>query len=132
MELSAALDYPPTAERPRFDRDAGRLVGSRCRNCGALSWPGRPVCHRCGQARMQQTTFAPGGSLLSVTTVWVAREGIEPPYTLGQVKLDDGALVFGHVRGLAADAAVPVRVRAVVAADQAAFPTFWFEPEEDE
>lgn len=79
---------------------------------------------------MAQVQFSPGGCLLAHTTVWVARDGIEPPYTLGQVKIDDGPLVFGHVRRLAADAQVPQRVRLTVAAAADAVPPFWFEPEE--
>lgn len=77
---------------------------------------------------MVETAFDPAGRLDSFTTVWIGRDGIEPPYTLGQVKLDDGPLVFGHVRELPADAHVPVRVRVAVATD-GAFPPFWFEPE---
>jgi uncharacterized protein len=131
MELTAALDFPASHERARVDRQTGRLVGSRCSDCGAVSWPSRSVCHRCGRALMEEVAFGAGGALQSFTTVWVGREGIEAPYTLGQVKLDDGPLVFGHVRTLADDAHVPVRVQLVVAAAEDAFPPFWFEPEGD-
>jgi uncharacterized OB-fold protein len=131
VALSAALDFPGSASRPRFDKAAGQLVGSRCGGCGAVSWPSRAVCYRCGKPLMIECAFEPTGSLLTYTTVWVARPGIEPPYTLGQVKLDYGPLVFGHVRGLAADAQVPVPVRLAVAIEEGAFPPFWFEPEED-
>jgi uncharacterized protein len=79
---------------------------------------------------MVDTHFEPTGSLLTYTTVWVARAGMEPPYSLGQVKLDDGPLVFGHLRGLTEDARVPLPVRLAVAADAQTVPPFWFEPEE--
>lgn len=131
MALIAALDFPASAARRRLDREAGRLVGSRCAGCDAVSWPSRAVCHRCGEALMEETAFEPTGSLSTYTTVWVGRDGIEPPYTLGQVKLDGGPLVFGHVRALRADAHVPVRVRVAVAAEEGASPPFWFKPEEE-
>ena len=121
---------PPLAERTRVDRTGGTLVGSRCSACGATSWPGRAGCHRCGRLAMEPASFAPSGSLLTCTTVWVARAGLEPPYTLGQVKLDDGPLIFGHVRGLAEHASMPVAVRLAMAPEADDVPPFWFEPEE--
>ncbi len=78
---------------------------------------------------MEQTAFSGSGQLLTYTTVWVPRPGLEPPYTLGQVKLGDGPVVFGHVRRLPDEARVPVAVRLVTAADPEAVPMFWFEPE---
>jgi uncharacterized OB-fold protein len=130
VELTSALDFPGSASRPRYDAAGGRLVGSRCSNCGAVSWPSRAVCYRCGQPLMTECAFAQTGSLLTFTTVWVARPGIEPPSVLGQIKLDDGPLVFGQVRGLASGAHVPLVVRIVIARE-GVFPPFWFEPEED-
>lgn len=81
---------------------------------------------------MVEAAFGPAGSLLSFTTVWVERPGIEAPYTLAQVKLEDGPLVFAHVRNLAGDARVPFPVRLVVVAEEATFPPFWVEPEADQ
>lgn len=130
MALTPALDFPATADRCRFDFDRQCLIGSRCADCGTVSWPSRAICHRCGEPRMQETVFSRAGSLSTYTTVHVPREGLEVPYTLGQVKLDDGPMVFGHVRGLAAGVAVPVRVGLRLASDNAMFPPFWFEPEE--
>jgi uncharacterized protein len=129
MELTA---MPPLAERERIDRGEGTLVGSRCHACGATSWPGRTGCHRCGQLAMEPAGFAPTGSLLTCTAVWIGRPGLEPPYTLGQIKLDDGPLVFAHVRELAAHALMPVAVRLVVASAEHDVPAFWFEPEEEQ
>jgi uncharacterized OB-fold protein len=130
VELSAALDLPGTDARPRVDRASGALVGSRCESCAAVSWPGRAICHRCGKPAMHETRFASSGKLVTYTTVWVGRPGIEPPYTIGQVKLDDGPLVFGHVRRLVDGMTVPSPVRLVVAEDPSSIPPFWFEPEE--
>jgi uncharacterized protein len=80
---------------------------------------------------MRPVAFEPNGSLLTCTTVWVPRPGLEPPYTLGQVKLTDGPLIFGHVRGLPRDAVMPTAVRLVVAEGEHDVPPFWFEPGEE-
>ena len=79
---------------------------------------------------MAQTSFPATGQLLTFTTVWVARPGLTPPYTLGQIKVDNGPVVFGHVRGLTDGTRVPASVRLVVGPDPEAVPTFWFELEE--
>ena len=130
MELTDATTLPATGERTRIDRTLGVLVGSRCDGCGAVSWPSRAICHRCGLPAMRETMFSSDGQLLTYTTVHVARPGIEPPYTIGQVKLDDGPLIFGHVRGLADGTPVPAPVQLVVSPEPDSIPPFWFEPEE--
>jgi uncharacterized OB-fold protein len=79
---------------------------------------------------MQQESFSPEGQLLTYTTVWVARPGLIPPYTLGQIKVEEGPLVFGHVRGLRNETKVPATVRLMIDPDPDAIPMFWFELEE--
>jgi len=130
VELTVALELPQTGSRPRVDRRNGVLVGSRCDECGANSWPARAVCHRCGAPVMREHSFSARGTLLTYTTVWVPRPGLEPPYTIGQVKLEDGPLVFGHIRGLADGTPVPAAVQLALADELPAVPPFWFEPEE--
>ncbi|HTU15263.1 MAG TPA: OB-fold domain-containing protein [Solirubrobacterales bacterium] len=97
MELTQALEAPPTGSRRRYDREAGTLTGSRCGGCGTSSWPGRAICHVCGSADVTWTNLAPKGRLVTKTTVWIARPGVPAPYTLGMIDLDDGVRVFAHL-----------------------------------
>jgi uncharacterized protein len=127
MELSAALEATGTAERPRVDRAAGRLAGSRCPACGTVSWPGRAVCHRCGAAGLETVLFSATGTLLSWTRCWVPRPGIEPPFVLGKVRFPDGATVFGHVHGLADEGPSDSVTVECVIASEGALPAFAFE-----
>ena len=129
MALADLVRLPDTQDRARLDVGRGVLVGSRCSSCGATSWPSRAICHRCGSPAVDETDFARDGSLLTYTTVWVPRPGLEVPYTLGQVELQDGPVVFAHVRGLQEGARVPSPVRLVVVGGTSV-PPFWFEPEE--
>jgi uncharacterized OB-fold protein len=132
MELIAALDAPRVAERPRTDLAAGTLCGSRCPDCGTVSWPSRAVCHRCGSAGLETVAIDGPGTLVSHTRCWVPRPGLEPPFVIGQVRFPDEVIVFGHVRGLPDDAPVPLPVRVVLADDPATVPAFWFEFVDDE
>jgi uncharacterized OB-fold protein len=126
--LEQALNATPTGERERVDRAAGRLVGSRCLNCGTYSWPARAVCHHCGEARPETATFADTGSLITHTTVHVPRPPLEPPFTLGQVELPEGVLVFAHIRGLEDADKVPLPVELRLSPGDDDVPPFWFEP----
>jgi uncharacterized OB-fold protein len=123
--LERAVGAAGTRARPRIED--GALLGSRCASCGARSWPGRAVCSRCGSDDLEAEPLPREASLRSYTAVWVARAHFDVPYVLGQVDFGDGAVVFGHVRGLEDDAAVPLRVRLVVP-DEAGPLAFWFEP----
>jgi hypothetical protein len=131
LDLAAALDVTPFPQRPRIDREAGRLLGSRCAECGSVSWPGRPVCQRCGAAAARRLVLSDEGTLITYTTVWVPRPGLPVPYVLGQVDLVDGVRIFAHGQGLTDRHTVPLPVRLVVRADPDAVPPFVFEPRED-
>lgn len=132
MELSRAADAPSTLERHRMDRDTGTLLGSRCNQCGASSWPARAICHRCGSPDVEGSVLSREGSLITYTTVWVPRPGLEPPYALGQIDLPEGVRVIAHVREVPDDARVPLPVHVVMAADADTVPPFWFEPTQAE
>ena len=125
MGLERAARAAGTRERPRIED--GVLVGSRCVNCGARSWPARAVCSRCGTDDLAAEPLPREAALRSYTAVRVARAGFEVPYVLGQVDFGGGAVVFGHVRGLEDDAVVPLPVRVVVPAEEGPL-AFWFEP----
>ena len=127
-----ALDFPNTAERVRLDRDQGWLVGSECPSCHATSWPARAVCYRCHFAPMTIRPFTAAGTVVSYTTVWVGRPGVPAPFTLGQVKLDDGQLILAHIRELPDDARVPFGVTLVLSENPDSVPPFWYVPRTDQ
>ena len=128
MELTAALAQPNVPDRPRFRRDDEVLVGSLCASCSMRLWPARAVCPACRSARTGPTELATAGRLITFSTVWVSRPGLDAPYVLAQVELDDGVRLFAHVRGLA-DPQAGDRVRLVFGLDDDDIPPFWFEPE---
>lgn len=125
MELIAADNATPFLSRPRFDAQAGVLIGSRCSECGARSWPARAACARCGSVAVSESPLPRQGQLVSYTSVWVARPGLSTPYVLGQAEFGDGASVFAHVKGLDREVRLPTPVRAVFSADESAVPRFW-------
>ena len=127
MDLTAALEALPIADRPRVDREAGVLVGSRCSACGSHAWPSRAVCHRCGCGDVTIARLSVHGTLVSYTVCWVPRPGLEVPFTIGQVHLPEGVTVFSHVSGLPDGSTVPRPVIIRLADDAADEPIFWFD-----
>jgi len=51
------------AWRQRVERY--RLVGSKCRSCGTLWWPGRKVCGKCNSRDMEDYQFSHHGELVT-------------------------------------------------------------------
>jgi hypothetical protein len=81
---------------------------------------------------MEQRSFPLSGTLITHTSVWTPRPGLEVPYQLAQVSVHDGPTIFCHVRGLQDGRPVPLPVHLVLAPDAEAVPPFWFEPDEEE
>jgi uncharacterized OB-fold protein len=120
------MDLPRVENRIRWDSQGQCLVGAECGNCGTLIWPGRTGCPACGAFEMKEAAVARGGDLLSWTRVFVPLAGIEAPFILAQVRLDDGVLLFGHLHGTPESGARRVTVHV----DESQRPPFWFQLDE--
>lgn len=85
-----------------FRIDAGGravLLVSRCRSCGARSFPPRERCGACSSAGLELEDASRRGELYTWTTIRELgghRENFTP-YTVGQIDLSDGLRVTGVV-----------------------------------
>ena len=77
--------------RPVVDSEAGHSVirGVRCSACAHPVARAVPRCPRCSGDTVP-TAFGPAGTVWSYTTVHIAADGHETPYTLAYLDLDDG------------------------------------------
>jgi uncharacterized OB-fold protein len=82
--------YPAEGERPP-------LSGQRCASCGRLSFPPNPYgCESCGAepGSLESHALAGAGTLAAFATVHLhPLKGIDAPFTIGVVVLDDGPTV---------------------------------------
>lgn len=99
----------------RFDDGGGAfLVGSRCSACGAAFLGERTTCAACAaRDAMQHCRLGERGRLYSFTTVFRSFPGVEVPFVMAVVDLDEGVAVRGTLHD--ADPAelrsgMPVRV----------------------
>lgn len=79
----------------------GRLLGSRCPECGACFFPSRRVCSRCLTEGLEPAPLSTRGTVHSCTVVHQAAPGFEVPYALGYVDLPEGVRVLGQITGIA-------------------------------
>lgn len=77
----------------------GRLMGSRCRACGARTFPPRADCDRCLSGDFELVAIAGRGRLYTWTRIDAAPSGFEAwaPYTLGVVDLDEGGRALAWI-----------------------------------
>jgi uncharacterized OB-fold protein len=85
--------------------DGPRLLGSKCRGCGAAYFPKDTVCHNpdCSDPSPQDASFGPRGVIWGCAVQnyappapVVTQEPYEP-YAVGMIDLDDGLRVMGRI-----------------------------------
>jgi uncharacterized OB-fold protein len=84
-----------------------KLMGSRCRKCGVLSVPPRPICIRCHGSEMEWVEMKGKGKLVAFTCIaigppFMIQEGYDRkhPYVSGVVELEEGVRVVARIEGV--------------------------------
>jgi uncharacterized OB-fold protein len=79
-----------------------KLLGLKCRACGAVTVPPKMVCRQCASPDMAIIELKGSGKIITFTTVYVASEGreAEVPYVIVMVQLDDGPWIMGNLEGI--------------------------------
>lgn len=75
------------------------LIGSKCRSCGQVFFPSKPVCLNCLSPDVKLMHLSREGKLYTYTTVYMPSEHFPPPYTVGWVELPEGIRIFSQIRG---------------------------------
>ncbi len=94
----------------------GKIMGSKCKKCGALAVPPRPICISCFGGDMEWVPLKGSGKLLAFTSIVVAppnmvKEGFDRknPYLVGVVELDEGVKTVARIVGM--DAKNPEKIK---------------------
>jgi len=99
-------------------RDAlseGYLLASRCRRCGAVQLPPRPICPKCGSGDLEAFKAPKRGRVAAYTVIHVppSRFKGEEPYAVAVVELLEGVRVSGRMLDVSeADLRVGLEVEA--------------------
>lgn len=93
----------PTSFRPAefevLPDGTGRLLGSRCRACGAHFFPIREACSGCLGADLETVRFSTAGTLYTFSVVRQSTPAFPVPYVLGYVDLPEGVRVMAQISG---------------------------------
>ena len=76
-----------------------KLLGLKCKECGAITVPPKMACQRCTSPDMDIVKLKGSGKIQTFTIVNVAPEGreAEVPYTIVLVELDEGPWIMGNL-----------------------------------
>lgn len=79
--------------------EEGRIMGTRCKECGKLHFPPRADCADCLSSDVEWVELSGRGKLITYTTANFAPVGFEDeaPYTLALAELEEGPRVFAHL-----------------------------------
>ena len=80
----------------------GKLMAAKCKKCGTLLLPPRPVCTNCFSENFEWIELKGKGKLLTYTIIHVAPPQFQSmtPYAVGIVKLEDGPDLPGMIRDI--------------------------------
>ena len=79
-----------------------KILGLKCKKCGAIMAPPKMVCQKCASLDMEVIELTGKGKIQTFTTCNVAPEGREDelPYIVLLVELDEGPWIMGNLTGV--------------------------------
>lgn len=93
-----------------------KLMGSKCKKCGTLFSPPRPICINCHASEMEWAQLKGKGKLLTFTSInvgptWMVEQGYDRthPYCSGVVELVEGVKIDARIEGV--DASKPETIK---------------------
>ncbi len=78
----------------------GKLMAGKCRKCGKIHLPPRPLCSNCYSQQFIWVTISGRGKLLTYTVIHVAPQQFQAltPYAVGIVELENGLKIPGMIQ----------------------------------
>ncbi len=96
VPLQQGLFHVPTGPG-----DPGYLIGSKCSNCGYVSFPKKVVCPSCVRDdTMKEVRLSGKARLDRFTVAHQAPSGLTAPYIQAYVQLEEGPMLYSLVTGV--------------------------------
>lgn len=84
-----------------------KLVGSRCKGCGKLYFPARPMCPECHGKDMEAVELSGRGKLAAYSVIYIAPTAMiqagydrKNPYCAAVVSLEEGPSICAQLVGV--------------------------------
>ncbi len=97
MEKDIKSRYVLTSKDYEDGLRQGKLLGLKCKDCGAVTCPPMIVCQRCGSINLEPTELSGKGELMTYTVIKIPPEGYEAPYIVCLAKTDEGPWIVGRL-----------------------------------
>ena len=83
----------------------GRISGGKCKNCGTIHLPPRPLCDKCYSDEFEWVTLPDTGMLLTYTIIHVATPQFQDitPYPVGIIQLGTNLKIPGIIKGITSE-----------------------------
>jgi uncharacterized OB-fold protein len=96
------MSQPFTIEQFYKYLTEGKLMAGRCRNCGKIHLPPRPLCDNCYHQEFEWTEINGKGKLATYTVIHIAPQQFQAlaPYAVGIVELENGLRIPGMIQGV--------------------------------
>ena len=91
----------------RFNPEVYRLIGTKCKDCGHITYPRRKICPTCGSLNSEEHKLSRRGTVQTYTINWVTPPGLEPPVPIIIVDLEGG----GRYQGVITEVTQPEEVK---------------------
>jgi uncharacterized OB-fold protein len=77
-------------------------MAAKCRKCGSMYVPPRPMCANCFSKELIWTELEPKGKLVTYTVIHIAPEQFQSiaPYAYGIIELQKGLRLPGIIRNI--------------------------------
>jgi uncharacterized OB-fold protein len=77
----------------------GKVMKTKCKNCGTIYFPPRVDCQKCLSSDMEWIDITNNSKLVTYTIVHYGPSGFEDqaPYTLAITEFEDGLRIFGRL-----------------------------------
>lgn len=97
------VTYPLTHRQYFEGLKAGKLLGLKCKKCGAITVPPKINCLQCCSTDLEITELSGKGEIKTFTVIRVAPEGLTAPYVVAMAELEEGPWVMGNLEGVDPD-----------------------------
>lgn len=78
----------------------GKLMGGKCKKCGKIHFPPRPMCDDCFSKEFEWIEIPKKGKLLTYTVIYIAPAQFQAmaPYAMGIVQMENGLKIPGMMK----------------------------------
>ena len=92
------MEYRLTFEEYQQGLERGKFLALKCGNCGTYTFPPQGACSNCRDKDMTVTEIkGDNGIIRTYTVIRVSPEGMEAPYVIAMVELEEGPWVIGNL-----------------------------------